>query len=38
VLMSYSAIELNADADEPASEPDEPTPSSKKRRSKSKDD
>jgi len=39
VLMSYSAIELNDDADEPASEPNEPAPapSSKKRRSK-KDD
>ena len=42
VLMSYSAIELNDDADEPAPEPapepDAPAPSSKKRRSKSKDD
>ena len=37
VLMSYSAIELNDDADEPAPEPDAPAPSSKKRRSKSKD-
>jgi hypothetical protein len=37
VLMSYSAIELNDDADEPAPEPDAPAPSSKKRRSK-KDD
>jgi hypothetical protein len=37
VLMSYSAIELNDDADEPAPEPDEPAPSRKKRRSKSKD-
>ena len=36
VLMSYSAIKLNDD-DEPALEPDAPTPSSKKRRSKSKD-
>jgi hypothetical protein len=32
VLMSYSAIDLNDE------EPDEPVPSSKKRRSKSKDD
>ena len=38
VLMSYSAIELNDDADEPAPEPDALAPSSKKRRSKSKDD
>ena len=40
VLMSYSAIELNDDADEPAPELDEPAPapSGKKRRSKSKDD
>ena len=43
VLMSYSAIELNDDADEPAPEPAPepdaaPAPSSKKRRSKSKDD
>ena len=39
VLMSYSAIELNDDADEPAPELDEPAPapSGKKRRSKSKD-
>ena len=42
VLMSYSAIELNDDADEPAPEPAPepdaaPAPSSKKRRSKSKD-
>ena len=39
VLMSYSAIELNDDADEPAPEPDEPAPapSGKKRRSKNKD-
>ena len=39
VLMSYSAIDLNDDADEPAPEPDEPAPapSGKKRRSKSKD-
>jgi len=37
VLMSYSAIELNDDADEPTPEPDAPAPSSKKRRSKSKD-
>jgi hypothetical protein len=37
VLMSYSAIELNDDADEPAFEPDAPAPASKKRRSKSKD-
>jgi hypothetical protein len=36
VLMSYSAIELNDD-DAPAPEPDELAPSSKKRRSKSKD-
>ena len=36
VLMSYSAIELNDD-DESAPEPDESAPSSKKRRSKSKD-
>ena len=36
VLMSYSAIELNDD-DELAPEPDEPAPSGKKRRSKSKD-
>ena len=37
MLMSYSAIELNDDTDEPAPEPDEPAPSSKTRRSKSKD-
>ena len=37
VLRAYSAIDLNDDADEPASEPDAPAPSSKKRRSKSKD-
>ena len=36
VLMSYSAIELHDD-DAPAPEPDELAPSSKKRRSKSKD-
>jgi hypothetical protein len=42
VLMSYSAIDLNDDANEaapePAPAPDEPAPASKKRRSKSKDD
>jgi hypothetical protein len=38
VLMSYSAIELNDDADAPISEPDAPAPASKKRRSKNKDD
>jgi hypothetical protein len=36
VLVSYSAIELNDDVDEPAPEPAEPAPASKKRRSKTK--
>jgi hypothetical protein len=34
VLMAYSAIELNDEADEPAPELDAPAPSGKKRRSK----